>query len=97
VVSICACQIILDPKQGTSLFPPGTSNKDIAARLKEAIGNICNDNTPSGYIRAVTTLVKTVLNGRVQRGLALARVLHPLPKYVPLIYEGQISSAEAAE
>ncbi|KAG2746340.1 hypothetical protein P692DRAFT_20782591, partial [Suillus brevipes Sb2] len=28
--AIRACQIILDPKPGTSLFPPGTSNKDMA-------------------------------------------------------------------
>lgn len=33
-------QILLNPKPGTNLFPPGTSNKDIATRLKEAIGNI---------------------------------------------------------
>jgi hypothetical protein len=38
--AICARQILLDPKPGTNLFPPGTSNKDIATRLKEAIGNI---------------------------------------------------------
>lgn len=54
--AIRACQIILDPKPGTSLFPPGTSNKDIAARLKEAIGNIRDDNTPPGYVRAVSVL-----------------------------------------
>jgi hypothetical protein len=54
--AIRACQIILDPKPGTSLFPPGTSNKDIAAHLKEAIGNIRDDDTPPGYIRAVSAL-----------------------------------------
>ncbi|KAG2740247.1 hypothetical protein P692DRAFT_20753706, partial [Suillus brevipes Sb2] len=54
--AIRARQILLDPKPGTNLFPPGTSNKDIATRLKEAIGNIRDDNTPQGYIRAVTPL-----------------------------------------
>ncbi|KAG2747165.1 hypothetical protein P692DRAFT_201791369 [Suillus brevipes Sb2] len=54
--AIRACQIVLDPKPGTTLFPPGTSHKDMAARLKEAIGNIRDDNTPSGYVWAVTTL-----------------------------------------
>ncbi|KAG2076438.1 hypothetical protein BDR04DRAFT_1002760 [Suillus decipiens] len=54
--TIRVCQIILDPKLGNSLFPLGTSNKDIAACLKEAIGNICDDNTPPRYVQAVTVL-----------------------------------------
>lgn len=54
--AICAQQILLDPKPGTDLFPPGTSNKDIATRIREAIGNIKDNNTPTGYVRVVTTL-----------------------------------------
>ncbi|KAG2031397.1 hypothetical protein BDR03DRAFT_875981, partial [Suillus americanus] len=38
------------------LFPHGTSNKDIASQLKEALGNIRDDDTPSGFIRAITAL-----------------------------------------
>jgi hypothetical protein len=54
--AIRAQQILLDPKPGVSLFPSGSSNKNIATRLREAINNIRDANTPDGNIKAITAL-----------------------------------------
>jgi hypothetical protein len=54
--AIRARQILLDPKPGVSLFPSGSSNKNIATRLREAINNIRDANTPDGNIKAITAL-----------------------------------------
>ncbi|KAG1790858.1 uncharacterized protein HD556DRAFT_1488033 [Suillus plorans] len=54
--TIRAHQILLDPNPGSSPFPPATTNKEIAARMKEALINIRNKDTPAGDVKAITVL-----------------------------------------
>jgi hypothetical protein len=45
-----------DPQLGKHLFPPGTSNTDIAKKLKEALSNIRMDDSPTSNIKSVQAL-----------------------------------------
>lgn len=54
--AIWACQILLDPRPGGSLFPLNTPNVEIAKKLKDAITNIWDDSTPPGGVRAIAAL-----------------------------------------
>jgi hypothetical protein len=49
-------QVLLDPQPGEFLFPPVTSNPDIAKKLKEALLNIQTNDSPAGSIKLVHTL-----------------------------------------
>ena len=44
------------PQPRHMLFPPGSSNREIASRLKEALANIQDDSTPAGDIMAISVL-----------------------------------------
>ncbi|KAG1866693.1 hypothetical protein F4604DRAFT_1927966 [Suillus subluteus] len=54
--AIRAREILLEPQAGNTLFPPNTTNPDIAKKLKEALTNIRTDTTLPGDIRSVTSL-----------------------------------------
>lgn len=54
--AIRARQILLDPLPGQTLFPPNTSNRDIATKLKNALEAARDDTTPEGTIRLVMVL-----------------------------------------
>ncbi|KAG1735860.1 uncharacterized protein EDB91DRAFT_1083499, partial [Suillus paluster] len=54
--AIRACQVLLDPMLGETLFPPNMSNSDIAKKLKEALMKARDNSTPPGSIRAVMAL-----------------------------------------
>lgn len=54
--AIRACQVLLDPKPGETLFPPNLSNHDIANKLKDALAAARDESTPPGTIRSVTSL-----------------------------------------
>ncbi|KAG2747348.1 hypothetical protein P692DRAFT_201867111 [Suillus brevipes Sb2] len=51
-----ARQILLDPLPGGTLFPPDTSKRDMAAKIKSALEAAKDDTTPEGTIRSITTL-----------------------------------------
>lgn len=51
-----ARQILLDPIPGGTLFPPDTSKRDMAAKIKSALEAAKDDTTPEGTIRSITTL-----------------------------------------
>jgi hypothetical protein len=53
--AIRAHQIILDPLPGGNMFPPDTTHEEIVKTLKEALGNIKDETTPPGDIKAVTS------------------------------------------
>jgi chaperonin cofactor prefoldin len=54
--AIRACEILLEPQPDSTLFPPNTSNPDIAKKLKAALTAICMDSMPPGDIRSVASL-----------------------------------------
>lgn len=54
--AIRARQVLLDPQPGELLFPPNTSNFNIAKRLKDALEKARDESTPLGSIRAVMAL-----------------------------------------
>lgn len=54
--AIHACKILLEPQPDTTLFPPNTSNSNIAKKLKAALAAIRTDSTPPGDIRSVASL-----------------------------------------
>lgn len=54
--AIRARQILLDPLPGDNLFPPDTPHAAIVLKLKTALANIRDKDTPVGNIKAVLTL-----------------------------------------
>ncbi|KAG2050493.1 hypothetical protein BDR06DRAFT_866485, partial [Suillus hirtellus] len=54
--AIRACEILLDPLPGESLFPLDTSKHDIAKKLNEALDKARDDSTPKGKVKAITIL-----------------------------------------
>lgn len=54
--AIRAREIMLEPQADGALFPPNTSNPDIAKKLKAALTAIRNDDTPPGDIKSVASL-----------------------------------------
>ncbi|KIK34516.1 hypothetical protein CY34DRAFT_97858 [Suillus luteus UH-Slu-Lm8-n1] len=54
--AIRAREILLEPQPNSTLFPPNTSNSDIAKKLKTALATIRTDSTPPGDIRSVAPL-----------------------------------------
>ncbi|KAG1791261.1 uncharacterized protein HD556DRAFT_1310124 [Suillus plorans] len=54
--AIRARQILLDPLPGDNLFPPDTPHAAIVLKLKTALANIRDRDTPVGNIKAVLTL-----------------------------------------
>ncbi|KAG2053913.1 hypothetical protein BDR06DRAFT_1008279 [Suillus hirtellus] len=51
-----ACQILLDPLPGGTLFLPDTSKHDMAAKIKSALEAAKDDTTPEGTICSIMTL-----------------------------------------